>query len=264
MSLIHFSHANGFPADCYQHLFQYLSSHSISYVPILGTGNHRIHYSWRPLSRQIIEDIERKHSEPVVGIGHSMGAVAVFWAAMERPDLFRQIIMMDPPLFGWRTRSMMLITRLLGIQDRLIPIIRNARKRRDHFDSREEALAFFQPKFLFRHFTATSLQDYVNHGLRPADGGGVELTIPKADEARFFSSSPVRIGSTKLLVPSHFLYASKGVLRSSALIEEHKRTFKRTTFVQVEGGHMFPMEKPEETADLINRLIEELDQSGVE
>lgn len=253
---IHFSHANGFPAACYQPFFSHLSPHPISYVPILGMGNYPVKRSWRPLVDEIIADIEAKHQEPVIGIGHSLGAVATFWAAIKRPDLFHQIIMMDPPLFGWKLRTMMAISRTLGIQDRFVPIIRNAKKRRDHFESREEALTYFQPKYLFKEFPAKSLQAYIDHGLKPAASGGLELVIPKSLEAAVFASSPIWIGSAELKMSSHYLYASKGVLRSPDVVAEHKRRFSHTTFIEVSGKHMFPLEQPERTAKLILELIE--------
>ncbi|MEM7371653.1 MAG: alpha/beta hydrolase [Bacteroidota bacterium] len=256
MALIHFSHANGFPADSYQHFFQYLSPHTIHYVPVMGVGQYQVRKSWRPLAQEIIEDIEANCTEAVVGLGHSMGAVAVFWAAIERPDLFRQIIMMDAPIFGWRLRTMMAISRFLKIQDRIVPIIKKAKKRRDHFDSKEQALAYFQSKRLFKYFAPTSIQEYVDYGLKASPQGGLELVIPKTLEAKMFSCSPIRIGSTKLEVPSHFLYATKGVLPARAL-SEHQQRFDRTTFQAIEGGHMFPLEKPEELGALIHQLIKD-------
>lgn len=253
---IQFSHANGFPAACYHPFFSHLSPHPISYVPILGMGSYQVKRSWRPLVDELIADIETKHDQPVIGIGHSLGAVATCWAAMKRPDLFRQIIMMDPPLFGWKLRAMMAISRVLGIQDRFVPIIRNAKKRRDHFESKEEAFDYFQPKYLFKDFPVDSLQAYIDHGLKPAASGGLELVIPKSVEAAVFASSPIRIGSAQLKMPSHYLYASKGVLRTPSVVNEHKRRFSQTTFIEVKGKHMFPLEQPERTAQLILQLIE--------
>ena len=215
MSPIQFSHANGFPARSYKHFFLFSPPYSVSYVPALGMGSQQVRFSWRPLAKELIEDIEVRHKEPVIGIGHSLGAVVTFWAAKHRPDLFRQVILMEPPLFGWKMRAMMGGMRVLRIQDQLVPIIRNARRRRDHFNSKEEALTYFQPKFLFRNFDPQCLKDYVEHGLTPYPYAkrGYELTIPKETEARIFASSPVWIGSGKLSVPSHYLYATKGVLK---------------------------------------------------
>ena len=97
---IHFAHANGFPAQSYQYFLEQLHPHPVSYVNVLGEGEYRLRYPWDGWSlfgKEIVEAIERQHDEPVIGLGHSLGGVAVFHAARMRPDLFRKVIILDPP-----------------------------------------------------------------------------------------------------------------------------------------------------------------------
>jgi pimeloyl-ACP methyl ester carboxylesterase len=254
MTSIQFSHANGIPAAVYAGFLSEFSAHQVHAIPVSGEGKHKIRHSWRPLAQELIETIEARQQGPVIGIGHSLGAVSTFWAAIERPDLFEQVYLLEPPLFDFRIRFLSSLTRLIGIQDRVVPIIKQAGRRRDHFDSREAAAEYWQGKRFFKYFHPQAFADYVAHGLVEDPAGGVRLRISKAQEARIFASSPFRIGPAQLSMPSYYLHASKGVLPLKT-IQAHQTRFSNTTFVPVEGGHMFPLEQPVEIAQLISQLI---------
>lgn len=252
---IQFSHATGFPAASYTYFFQQLAPHPVSSVPIFGQGTHQAGNSWKDLLPQLIEDIERNHSEPVIGIGHSFGAALTFWAAKKRPDLFKKIILIDPPFMSRKRRLLIGLTSLLGITDKIVPIAKNAKKRRADFGDLAEARDYLKPKFLFRDFHPSCFEDYIQHGFVQADKG-VTLKIPRDLEAKFFSTTPYILGSGKLSIPSYYLYPLKNGVLSGKALEQHKKRFVDTQFIPFEkGGHMFPMEFPHDTADFIKELI---------
>lgn len=254
---IQFSHATGFPAGSYTYFFEQLKPHPISFVPVFGMGDYKPGKSWKALLPELIADIEAKHTEPIIGIGHSFGAVLTFWAAMERPDLFKKIILIDPPFMSRKRRIFIAITSFLGISDKIVPIARNAKRRRADFPSLEEARSIWRPKFLFRTFHPQCFEDYIQHGLVPHEDG-FTLRIPPALESRFFSTTPFRIGPTNLKMPSYYLFPKKGGILNEEGLPEHQKKFSNTTFIPIDpGGHMFPLEYPHETADLIKKLIQE-------
>ncbi len=54
--------------------------------------------TWHYLVEQVIADIERQFPEQqVIGLGHSFGSLLTLMAAYKRPDLFSQLVIMDPP-----------------------------------------------------------------------------------------------------------------------------------------------------------------------
>ncbi|MEZ4827925.1 MAG: alpha/beta hydrolase [Bacteroidia bacterium] len=254
MSEIQFSHANGFPARTYEVFFEHLQPHTVSFVNIFGKNKYRPGKTWRPMVNELVESIESQHNQPVWGIGHSFGGVLTLWAAVERPELFRGIILMDPPLFPPLFRLAMGISHSLGLSEKLVPIARGAARRREKFASREEAYEYWKNKSFFRNFHPRAFEDYVQHGLAPTPEGGVELAIPRALEARLFATTPARIGNTQPGVPSYYLYATDGVL-SLNQIKLQKRIFPDTTFLPVEGQHMFPLEMPDLTASIVKNII---------
>ena len=104
MSTIQFSHANGFPAACYQVLFEQLKPHDIQAVPVLGQGKYYPKKSWRSMAYELIENIENKDTTPVWGVGHSLGGVITLWASVLRPDLFQEwLVIHGRKTRGWNT-----------------------------------------------------------------------------------------------------------------------------------------------------------------
>jgi len=232
-----------------------LAPHQVSYVPVFGVGAYKVRNTWKTLVPELIEDIESRHTEPVIGIGHSFGGVLTLWAAMKRPDLFKKIILIDPPFMSRARRFSIALTALLGITDKVVPIARNAKRRKADFASLDEARNYWKPKFLFRSFHPQCFEDYVQHSLVPSEEG-FTLKIPPSLESQFFSTTPFRIGPANLAMPSYYLYPLQhGVLSGNALAQ-HKKKFAGTEFIPFEkGGHMFPLEFPHETADFIKELI---------
>ncbi len=98
----HFAHANGFPAGSYNAMFSALPSHfnrlhvdRFGHDPLLPVNGN-----WRNQVQELIKHIKRENTDArgVYGIGHSFGAVITYMAACEAPELFRGVILFDPPL----------------------------------------------------------------------------------------------------------------------------------------------------------------------
>ncbi|MEZ4773073.1 MAG: alpha/beta hydrolase [Bacteroidia bacterium] len=254
MSEIFFSHANGFPARTYEVFFHHLQPHTVSYVDVFGLGEYQPGKTWRPMVQELIENVETRSQQRVWGLGHSFGGVLTLWAAIERPDLFKGIIMLDPPIFPWWFRLGMGIVHSLGISEKVIPIAKKASRRREKFDSRNEAYHYWKNKSLFKAFDPEAFDAYINYGLKPSPSGGFELTIPRSLESKLFATTPAKIGNTKPTVPSYYMYATQGVVPVKN-IHQQQRIFSKTTFIPFEGQHMFPLEQPEKTAAFIKNII---------
>ena len=208
------------------------------------------------MADELIEDIEKRGSGPVWGVGHSLGGVITLWASVLRPDLFQEIILLDPPLMGWKRRLFTRIFSPIGLLDRMVPIIRNARNRRKDFSSREEAFEYWQPKPFFKNFDPKAFRDYVEHGLKENNDGTFELVISPKLEAQIFTTSPRSLNFGNISTPCHYVYAqNRGVLIGNE-IEEHKKRWPMMTFIPYAGSHMFPLEEPEKVGELIRNLIE--------
>ncbi|WP_426741489.1 alpha/beta fold hydrolase, partial [Pseudomonas aeruginosa] len=62
--------------------------------------------NWYNLVTEIIASIKRQAGQPVIAVGHSLGGVLSLLAAIEQPQLFKAVIMLDSPLIGAFKSSM--------------------------------------------------------------------------------------------------------------------------------------------------------------
>lgn len=250
---IFFAHANGFPAPSYNSFFTHLKPYPIDHVKVFGTKNPTP-TSWEEIATEIIHGIESRHDRPVIGIGHSFGGVGTFFAARKRPDLFSKIILLDPPFFGWKRRWLVAPFQWVGLAHKVVPPARVALKRRTEFSSREEAREYFSGKRFFQTFAPEAFEDYLTHGL-VEDEEGITLRIPKEQEAQYFAVFPSNIGETTLAMPAHFFIPEGSGVIPQAHHEEIRAKFSGMTWHSAPGNHMFPLEYPQETAELIQRIL---------
>ncbi|CAM4132528.1 alpha/beta fold hydrolase [Acinetobacter pragensis] len=259
--LIHFAHANGVPSRVYQKLFDLLrDEYEVIYVPLLGSDKrYPIDNHWRSLTDQVIDSIVRQaNGRKVIGLGHSLGAVLTFQAAQQRPELFEQVLMLDPPLIMGKESLALHIAKTLKLKavDTMSPASLSLR-RRDHWESREQAAALLRPKGFYQDFDADCFQAYLDYALtEDKERGGVELTISKMDEVKIFRTNPSLwwLPQSKLKVPVQQIVAEKGPFLPRKFPQMVKKKFG-IPYRIVAGSHMFPLEKPRETVDLIKQMI---------
>lgn len=257
---LNFAHANGLPTATYGLLLDHLKTrYRISSVPVLGhSPDYPVTDNWSHLKQQLIDAIELNNETPVVGVGHSMGGALTLMAAQERPDLFRGVIMLDVPTFS-RTESWVVsAAKKTGLIDRLTPAHRS-RHRRTSWSSRDEALSYFRQKTLFAGFHEQCLQDYVTHALTDDELGGVTLGYRLDVELAVFRTVP----HTMVLSPG-YLTTPVGILvgqhTDTVRPGQYRRMKRKLGFAgkRVSGSHMFPLERPQETARDIHQLIQRM------
>jgi pimeloyl-ACP methyl ester carboxylesterase len=251
--LIHFAHANGFPADSYRYFFKQFK-HPVIALPDIGASVKLPIRSWHDLKLELIQYLEKEAREPVVGIGHSLGGVITYWAARERPDLFQQIILLDPPMFRPWKRKAAGIVDTLGVGHKFIPPAIKSHRRKRHYSSFEAAAEALRQKKLFRDFHPEAFADYIQHGWTQEENR-ISLRIPAERETHFFCKTPHTFGRFKLEVPLDYVYANSYEVTEAKDILHLKKYFKTACFHEVSGGHMFPLEQPEKTAAFIESLF---------
>lgn len=252
---IQFAHSNGFGFSTYRHLFSFLSDYDIKGVELMGHGQQGIEPNWQPLGKELIEHIERNQTSPVIGVGHSLGGAALLYAAEARPDLFKQLIFLDPPLFNPFKRGVMQIIKKIGFYDKIAPS-GLAKVRRQYFSTKEEAYQYFKNKRLFQPLHDQFTRDYANYGLKENSEYGFELAFSRTIECEVFRDFPKLKNKIAFEIPSSFIYSNQYKVLWKSDIWWLKRTLPNTDFIDFEGVHLFPQQYPEKTAQLIKRLIE--------
>lgn len=271
--VLHFVHANGFPANVYQPLLDVLEVvFTVETIAFFGTNPHYpIDEHWQSLSQEVLDNIEKvcqKHSiKTLIAIGHSVGAVATLHAMHQDPTHISQTILLDPPiLMGKHSFG----HQLIKLADKaLAPIIKTphylmdkysisgkAKRRKDKFANKELARQNLSGKPLFVQFDKTCFELYIEHGF-VADNDGIKLTIPKQQEADIFRT-----------IPSLYWIKSPTIYRPTTLIVGQESHFDQLgsyqavnkkwqiPLVYTKGTHMYPLEYPIQTAKLILTTIE--------
>jgi pimeloyl-ACP methyl ester carboxylesterase len=260
---IHFTHANGIPAASYQKFLSALGQgYSIKAIPMLGMSSRfPVTYTWKHLVNQVIQDIEQQFGQQqVIGLGHSFGSLVTLMAAYQRPDLFSQLVIMDPPfVIGPKSAIFEGMQKLkLKAVDKITPAGITL-KRNDHWQSFDEAYAALRNNRLFKSFDQQCFDDYFEHGIQADENrGGVTLSIPKNVEAHIFRTVPAWWWRTPRKAPNmpvHLITAEHSHFYKQGLPQGMKKAYG-IDFSVVEGGHMFPLEQPEMTASKVAKIIE--------
>ena len=147
---LHFYHANGFPVSVYFPLLtEFAEDFRVLGLTMGGQdGQSEGISSWQGPADALNGFLRWMETGPVIGVGHSIGAVSTLFAAIKQPDLFSCIVLLDPVLLP---RKIVFLTRLLRCagQKGRYPLAVRARKRRNGWGSRREALDYFRGKSLF-------------------------------------------------------------------------------------------------------------------
>ncbi|MEC8283691.1 MAG: alpha/beta hydrolase [SAR324 cluster bacterium] len=248
---LEFLHANGFPAGSYRQLFQNFEDFDVHFVESLGQFEGGLPQDWESIADQVLSQMN--FHQPSVGVGHSLGAVVLLYAAAQRPEAFTDIILLDPPLFSWCKRASLWLLKKFGKMDRVTPA-HTVLRRRETFSSHQEAFDQLRKRSFFRKFSDEVLTDYVAKGFI-AQVDCVKLRIPKELEYHIFQTIPLHFSKSWKGLKGHLVFAShKGILQQSDR-NELRRALPGFQQTALNGGHMFPLEQPEKTAEMIRTLI---------
>ncbi|MGO4328353.1 alpha/beta fold hydrolase [Cupriavidus sp. 2TAF22] len=257
--ILHFSHANGFPVSTYRKLFSRLEDEfEIRAVDRYGHDpKYPVTREWPHLVDELLASVEQKYREPVWLVGHSLGGFLSLMAALRRPQLVRGVVMLDSPVIaGWRA-ALLKAGQRFGLDEAPGPAA-VTRRRRTHWPDAEAVWQHFRSKPLFAAWDEDVLRDYAEHGTEPT-GRDAErrLRFEREIEYQIYRTLPTGLGarvSRGAPVPVGFVAGKHSrEVRQCGLGATRKLVGERLRFI--EGGHLYPMERPEQTAALIHELL---------
>lgn len=259
---IHFVHGNGFPSSCYRQLLEPLQAQFDCYsLERVGhTDVFPVTDNWHHLVQEVIFSIEQQTTQPVIALGHSLGGVLSLLASMERPELFKAVVMLDSPLLGWLKSMTLKAFKYFGMVDKVTPAHRT-RGRRKHWKSKEQVWSYLKNRPLFASFTDACLQDYIDFGLEQ-DNTGYTLRFDRHIEYQIYRTIPHILPryEQKETRPVALIYGNKSRVVSAHDLRYLKKKHSVVCY-PITGGHMFPFEHPQVTAariiDVIHELLEQ-------
>ncbi|MET1218422.1 MAG: alpha/beta hydrolase [Glaciecola sp.] len=272
--LINFVHANGIVATAYSEFFSLLqhnvlAKHQYVHDPAFPLNNH-----WTNQVDELLDYLGKYAQQPVIGMGHSFGAVVTYKAACLRPDLFHAIVMCDPPvmtgigglLFGWSKK-----TRWI---DKITPA-KMSMARKQVWPKDTNIVQYFANKPLFKALTPNAVYGYAT-GITAIPSGqtvnqesvndslsnrhSYALTYRADLEANTFRTIPHDIDDFKgtLKVPGLLLTGTQTNVTYPYFRKRFMKNNPQLLHREVEGGHMFVLENPVSTSAQINDFLGQL------
>ncbi|MES2932084.1 MAG: alpha/beta hydrolase, partial [Pseudomonadota bacterium] len=192
--ILHFAHANSFPAGTYRLYFESLQENYDLRALELHAHNARFPVTdgWHALAQELIEELCLRYRAPVILAGHSMGGMLCLMAAQQRPDLVRCVVLLDAPVVaGWRAMFLRL-AKSSSKADRFSPASLSV-KRRHVWPDADAAFQHLASKKVFSSWAPGVLADYLAHGLI-AHPEGVTLRFTREAETAVYRGLPHHIG----------------------------------------------------------------------
>jgi pimeloyl-ACP methyl ester carboxylesterase len=281
MSLIVFSHANSFPASTYGVLFKSLRARGFSVRAVEKFGHdpkYPVTSNWPHLVQQLADfaapEIER-HGQGAWLVGHSLGGFLSLMCAARHPRLgghpVKGVLLIDSPVLGgWRARALELAkrTQLVGS----ISPGKVSRQRRNTWPDAQAAFDHFAHKRAFARWDPQVLRDYIAHGTQDApsaQGTRRVLAFNREVETAIYNTLPHNLDRLlrrhPLACPTAFIGGTdSSEMKQVGMSMTHKLVGKDHPgrLCMVEGSHLFPMERPQETAAAIEAALKALHNGG--
>lgn len=267
---LHFLHANGYPPECYQPLLERLQTQYHVFGMLLrplwqGSKPNEIR-DWKPLSEDLLQFLASQ-STPIIGVGHSIGAIVTLRAALRDPGKFRALVLIDPVLFVPSFLIMWYIIRGLGLGEQFHPLIAGAKKRRRTFDDLETVFRGYRNRSVFRYMSDESLWAYIA-GMTRKTENGYELVYSPEWEARIYlagmSDFDLWRDLPKLEVPTLFLRGAETdtFLEKAARLVKRKLPAARVETLE-KSTHLLPLERPQEVFDRMQSFLKSMESGGL-
>jgi pimeloyl-ACP methyl ester carboxylesterase len=260
-----FSHGNSFPASTYRVMLDSLRNRGFEVDAIEKFGHdpqYPVTDNWPHLVQQLADFAQARaalHGGPVLLVGHSLGGFLSVMCAALHPELACGVVLLDSPLVGgWRAGTINLMKRTPLMKSVTPGTI--SRKRRNSWEHREAVFEHFRGKKAFARWDERVLRDYIEHGTFDADDTRA-LSFDRDVETAIYETLPHNLGA---LLRAHPLKCKAAFIGGRQSVEMRRVGMAMTLQVtrgrimMLDGGHLYPMEKPIATAAAVEASLRNL------
>ncbi|MFZ1984538.1 MAG: alpha/beta hydrolase [Desulfatitalea sp.] len=208
--------------------------------------------AWMQLAQDLKQLCAELAIENGVFVGHSMGAAVATLAHAVLGLAAAKLVLIEPIFLPAELYRLPLTVAQH-------PLAAKAVKRRNQWRDRQEARSDFKSKPFFQSWDEEVLALYIEHGLSGDNGDGVQLTCtPRQEAALFMGGShfdpwPVL---PSVVCPTLVVEGEGSENRPWIDLKRVTQLIPQGHYAAVAGaGHLVPMEKPIETAKLLQAFV---------
>ncbi len=268
-----FTHANGYPPEAYRtFLIPFLDDFQVMALSLRpfwpGSDPDRLK-DWKDFRDDFLGFVDELESNQnlsgpskigfnqVIAVGHSVGAMTILMAAIERPKLFRALVLIEPVLFPPWQGTIMRALASFNLMHRIHPLIRGTLRRKVNFPSREVMFTNYRGKAIFNGLSDDVLRDYVAGLASDNPDGTVDLKYSPAWEARIYETGGqadayVWRNLSKVSCPVLVLRGENSETLKPRVVQSMlKKLPDGRAYSQPEAGHLLSFELPNLDASLI-------------
>lgn len=259
---LHFLHANGYPPACYKSFLELLQTQyhvfGMYLRPLWKDSNPNGIRNWKPFSEDLLQFL-MSQPEPVIGVGHSIGAIVTLRAALRDPSKFRALVLIDPVLFVPSFMTSWHLARTLGLGDKLHPLIAGTKKRRRTFDDLETLFRGYRDRSIFRYMSDKNLRQHIEGMTREIDGH-YELVYSPEWEAQIYRTGmqdfDIWRDLPNLKVPTLFIRGAETDTfhQNAAKFVKRKQPKARVETLD-KSTHLLPLERPQEVFEIMQSFL---------
>ena len=258
-------HANAYPFGTYKHFLTGIDGDVFGLAhrgTWQGAGQPEKHMHWHHYADDLIQFLDATSQKPVIGMGHSLGAVATTLAAAQRPDLFSALVLIDPVFIP--TSAWLAFRGAQKIRPQFNQMAAIAERRPNRWRSRKDAVVFHQSKRAFSAFTSEAMVDFGQFGIVETDSavkcGDFSLAYPREWEAHNYRRVPYVWPFIKSLsIPVLGIRGITSDVLHPLAFRKWQRLQPDHQLVELDAaGHMAPQEAPSQCAEVINRFLRSL------
>lgn len=262
---IHLLHGTGFSAMTLAAMASQLPSDSsiwLTDVPGhgLSTQPSKRMPNWQKMADTVADAIylqaNVKNDGPLIGIGHSMGGVLTLLAAAKYPDLFSEIILLDPVLFKNEMIIAQQLMRATGAW-RQRALVKSVANRTSHWPSLADMKENIAEKPFYKSWHPQVIDDYCQYSSTANKDNSVQLSCSPKWEASIFGSYPKGLWQAvrKIQRPVNILVAKNTYFFIPSAVRRAAKENSQIKWQEFGERHCFPMEQPIETATAITSLL---------
>lgn len=258
---LHFAHANGYPPGAYRLLLNELAVFyhvtAMYQRPLWQNSKPQDIQNWRPLASDLDQFLAQENLPVVIGVGHSFGATTTLRLAIQKPERFSALVLLDPVIFPrWMSVAWWAAMKL-GLGMKIHPLAAKTLRRTRHFASAETMFEHYRQKPVFKRMPDESLRAYVESVSRPASGAGVELAYSPEWEAHIYLTAcladlEIWRGLKHLKLPLLIIRGQETDTFLEKTANQIEKIVPQVDIISVPGaGHLLPLENPQAVARIM-------------